>query len=75
MTEMTKKSGVILQAKIGDNVYELHCSEKAALGELHDALMEIKGFAIEKMIANHKAEQEAMEAQKVQESQECVVEA
>lgn len=54
------------EVKIGERVYTLLCDSLSPLGELHDALMQMKGHCVDRMIAAHKQEQEAAEAQKQQ---------
>ncbi len=58
------KQRTILEWKIGERVYEFHCRPDSPLGEIHDALMQFKGMVVDKMIAEHKAEQQAAEEQK-----------
>lgn len=55
------------EVKIRERVYKLLCDSDSPLGELHDALMEMKGHCVDRMIQAHKQEQEAVEAQKQQE--------
>jgi hypothetical protein len=45
ITNITK-----LEVKIGERTYVLLCSCDSPLGELHDALMQMKSHIIEKMI-------------------------
>lgn len=59
------KQKTILEVKIGDRVYELSCGADSPLGELHDALMQMKGFCVDRMIQAHKDEKEQAEKQKV----------
>ena len=58
------KQKTILEVKIGERCYELYCSSDSPLGELHDALLQMKGFCVDKMIIAHKQEQEMAEQQK-----------
>jgi hypothetical protein len=58
------KQKTVLEVKIGERVYELFCQSDSPLGELHDALLQMKGFTVEKMVIAHRQEQEAAEAQK-----------
>lgn len=59
------KQKTILEVIIGERVYELSCSADSPLGELHDALMQMKGFCVDRMIAAHKEEKEQAERQKL----------
>jgi hypothetical protein len=52
------KQVTILEEKIGDRVYQLSCGSDSPLGELHDALMLMKGYCVERMVAAQKEEQE-----------------
>lgn len=40
-------------------VYRLICESDAPLGELHDVLMQWKGYTVDRMIAAHSEEQAA----------------
>ena len=60
------KSMTIGAVKIGDRMYQLLCAPDSPLGELHDALMQMKGHCVDKMIEAHKQEQEAVKAQEQQ---------
>lgn len=51
------KQKTIIEVKKGDRVYELYCPSETALGELHDVLMQMKGYCVERMIAAQKEEQ------------------
>lgn len=53
------KQKTILEVKINDRVYELYCANDAPLGELHDVLMQMKGYCVERMVAAQKEEQAA----------------
>ncbi|HJZ04558.1 MAG TPA: hypothetical protein VJ327_01695 [Patescibacteria group bacterium] len=57
------KQRTILEVKIGERLYELHCGADSPLGELHDALMRMKGFTVDRMISAHREEQEQAEKQ------------
>lgn len=50
------KNRTILEIKIADNVYELHCGPQSPLGELHDALCQMKAFVVGKIIEAQEAE-------------------
>lgn len=58
------KQKTILEVKIGERAYELYCPSDSPLGELHDALLQMKGFCVDKMVIAHKQEQEMAEQQK-----------
>lgn len=51
------KQKTILEVKINDRVYELLCASEAPLGELHDVLMQMKGYCVDRMVAAQKEEQ------------------
>ena len=48
----------ILQVELKDRMYELHCHSNSPLGELHDALMQMKGYVVTRMVEAQKEEQE-----------------
>lgn len=43
------KTSAILELKIGDNVYQLHLPNTAALGEVHDALYQMRSYVIDRI--------------------------
>jgi hypothetical protein len=57
------KQKTVLEVKIGERAYELFCAADSPLGELHDALLQMKGFCVEKMVIAHKQEKDAAEEQ------------
>ena len=58
------KQKTIIEVKICDRIYELSCSGDSPLGELHDALMQMKGFCVERMVQAQKEEQAVSDHQK-----------
>lgn len=58
------KQKTILEVKVEDRVYELYCPGETALGELHDVLMQMKGYCVERMVKAQKEEQAIIDAQK-----------
>lgn len=66
------KQQSVLEVKIkisidGENkerLYQLQCDSASPLGELHDALMQMKGWCVDRMIAAQKEEQAQSDAQK-----------
>ncbi len=63
---MKLKQSTALEVVIEDKIYELRCDSDSPLGSLHDALMQMKGFCVDKMIAAQKEEQAAADAHKQQ---------
>lgn len=61
------KQKTILEVKIGENIYELSCSSASPLGELHDALMQMKGYCVDRMVQAQAEEQKVAEQMKAQE--------
>jgi hypothetical protein len=51
------------EVKIGERTYSLLCDPQSPLGELHDALMQMKGHVVERMIEAHRVEKEQVEKQ------------
>ena len=68
------KQRTVLEVKIGDREYELYCKSDSPLGELHDALMQMKGYCVERMQNAHKEELQASEAIMKEEIEESGVE-
>ena len=58
------KQKSILEVEIAEKKYQLYCDSDSPLGCLHDAVMQMKGWCVDRMIAAHKEEQAASEAQK-----------
>lgn len=40
------KTKAVLEVKIGDNTYSMECPSDAALGEAHDALVQMRNIVI-----------------------------
>lgn len=64
------KTKSVLEVVIADKKYELICDTDSPLGSLHDALMQMKGWCVERMIAAQKEEEHAAEAHKADCSEE-----
>ena len=43
------KNKAILEVKIGERIYAMECYSDSPLGEVHDALSQMKQFVIERM--------------------------
>ena len=56
-----------IKQEIEGKEIEVICDSDTPLGVLHDALMKVKGWAIERMIQNQKEEESAMESCKGEE--------
>lgn len=56
------KNKVVLEHVINERTYLLLCENNSPLGELHDALMAMKGYCVERMVAAQKEEQECADA-------------
>lgn len=63
------KQKSFLEIEIASKKYELVCDSDSPLGCLHDALMQMKGWCVDRMIAAQKEEQAASDALK-QETEE-----
>lgn len=60
------KQKTVLEILIGERKYELFCGADSPLGELHDALMQMKGYCVDRMIAAHEDEKKIAEEMKCQ---------
>lgn len=58
-----------LEVEIAGKQYTLICDSDSPLGSLHDALMQMKGWAVDRMIKNQKEEQEVSEHLQVEENE------
>ena len=43
------KQKVVLEVTVGDRSYSMECYHDSPLGEIHDALSQMKAFVIQKM--------------------------
>lgn len=46
------KSKTIIEVKIGDNIYSVECPSNAQLGEVHDALVQMRFIVVNMMQAH-----------------------
>ena len=51
------KQFAALEVKIGDRFYRLLCDADAPLGEVHDAIVQMRAHVVGKINEAHKAEQ------------------
>lgn len=58
------KQSSILSVVIDDKSYQLICDSDSPLGSLHDALMQMKGWSVDRMIKAQKEEQAFADEQK-----------
>ena len=52
------KNKTILEVKIGERTYQMECFPDSPLGELHDALSQMKGYVIDRMKDVEKKQEE-----------------
>ncbi len=64
------KQKSIFEIVIADKTYNFSCDNDSPLGCVHDALMQMKGWVVDRMIAAQKEEMAASEAQKAAEKPE-----
>lgn len=48
----------VLEVKIGERTYELYCKNDSPLGELHDALLKMKGYVVKRITNAQEEEQQ-----------------
>ncbi|MCK5435995.1 MAG: hypothetical protein KAI88_05150 [Nitrosomonadaceae bacterium] len=62
----------ILEVKCADRTYEFKCQNSSPMGEMHDAIMQLKSYCVDRMLEAHKLHEEEAEAHKKrqEESQE-----
>lgn len=63
------KTQTALQVVKNERTYTLYCASDSPLGELHDVLMEMKGYCVERMISAQKEEQANADQQKLEVSE------
>ncbi len=59
---MELKCKTALQVKIGERIYEMECHSDSLLGEVHDALTQMKAYIVDRINAQLDNEKKAQEA-------------
>ena len=57
------KQKTLFEVVIGERMYQLYCSSNSPLGEVHDALMQMKGYVVDRMVKAHEEEQQKAQEQ------------
>lgn len=57
-----------IKVEIAGKVFSLICDSDSPLGSVHDTLMQIKGWCVERMVAAQREEQAASDALQKQET-------
>jgi len=57
------KNKTILEVKIGERTYQMECFPDSPLGELHDALSQMKNYVIQRMQEVEKQKEESKTAE------------
>lgn len=52
-----------LDITVNGRQYKLHCDLDSPLGEMHDAIMELKSYVVERMVKAHKDHEVEVEQQ------------
>ncbi len=52
------KNQSVIEIKVGEKVYQFHCSLDSPLGEIHDILHQMKSYVLKKMIEFEQKENE-----------------
>lgn len=55
------KNKAVIEIKIGENIYSMECPVNAQLGEVHDALVQMRSIVINMMQAHADQEQKQIE--------------
>lgn len=55
---MMQEQKTVLKVEIAGKVFQLYCDNDSPLGSLHDALMQMKGAIVDRMISNQQKESE-----------------
>lgn len=56
------RSKAVIEVKIGENIYSVECPSAAQLGEVHDALVQMRFIVINMMQAHADQEQKQTES-------------
>ncbi|CAB4121684.1 hypothetical protein UFOVP1357_20 [uncultured Caudovirales phage] len=65
---MEVKNRPILEAKVGEKTFELVLPEGSTLGELHDALFQMRSFVIDRIKEANEMNQKSQEEVKTEET-------
>ena len=57
------KQKTLFEVVIGERMYQLYCSSNSPLGEVHDALMQMKGYVVDRMVKAHEEEKKKAQEQ------------
>lgn len=55
------KQKVVLEVKVGERSYSMECYADSPLGEIYDALTQMKSFIVGKVVEAQKAEEKPKE--------------
>jgi hypothetical protein len=55
------RSKAVIEIKIGDNLYQMECPSNAQLGEVHDALVQMRQIVVNMMQAHADQEQKEID--------------
>lgn len=58
------KNQSILEVKVGDKVYRLYCEPDSSLGEVHDVLVRMRHYVVERIQAAAKEDDKPKEESK-----------
>ena len=58
---MELRSKTVLQVKVGERTYEMECYSDSPLGEVHDALTQMKAYVVDRINAQVDNEKKAEE--------------
>lgn len=64
------KQKSMLEVEIAGKMFQLLCDNDSPLGNLHDALMQMKGYCVDRMVAAQKQEEEVAK-QVMENSKDC----
>jgi len=59
---MELKNKTTLEVKIGNRIYSMECYSDSPLGEVYDALSQMKGYIVDRINAQAENEKKAEEA-------------
>jgi len=53
-----------LEVKVGERIYQLSCEPDSPLGEIHDALLQMKGYVVQRIVEIQESEKKKDEEKK-----------
>lgn len=60
------KQQTVLEVKVNERIYQLFLASDTPLGEAHDAIMQMKGYIVDRMVAAQKEQEDEVKRQQAE---------